>query len=242
MEEALQPLKATVLDDDAFRLCAFPFGGPIPMRGAPRGADLDGQWFSEATDIKADWLPFRAVDWHHGGDKVLERTVIGKAMLDDEPDEDGRWVTVWLDRGQRRLDLIRKLAERGAQLFGSSESISGTGQLKALDGTIGPWRPNVPGEIVTWPYWRQTLSTSPQNTHSIIRPLKAALADLDEYGEVAPDFWATVTKAMRDIGMDLAATLEEPPGSLPAPSDPDRNLAAALAHLRAVSDRLERSI
>ena len=233
------PLKATAIDDTAFRLPALPFGGPIPLPGAPRGADLDGQWFSERTDIKAAWLPYRAVDWHHGGDRTMARTVIGKAILDAEPDDEGHWVTVWLERGQRRLALIRQLAERGAQIFGSSESIAGTGQLKALDGTVVPWKAGLPGEIVTWPYWRQTLSTSPQNTHSIIRPLKAALADLEGYGITGPDdFWASIGKAIRDTGTDLRSLLGDSPGGDAAPPALDPRLAAALAHLRDASDRL----
>ncbi len=241
LEAAQRPLKATVIDDGAFRLLAFPFGGPIPLRGAPRGADLDGQWFSETTDIKANWLPYRVVDWHHGGDETLGRTVIGKAKLDPEPEEDGHWVTVWLERGQRRLDLIRRLAERGAQIFGSSESIAGTGQLKALDGTVRPWAPNVPGEITVWPYWRQTLSTSPQNTHSVLRPLKAALTDLvEEYdSEIAPDFWGTMAKAVGEIGADLRATSGLGSGELAAMRRDDPSLAAALGRLRGVLDRLE---
>ena len=35
----LQPVKATIIDDDAFRLLAFPFSGPIPKAGT-RGVDL----------------------------------------------------------------------------------------------------------------------------------------------------------------------------------------------------------
>jgi hypothetical protein len=51
--KALTEMKATLLDDDAFRLLALPFGGPIPFPGAPRGADLDRQWLSERTDFGA---------------------------------------------------------------------------------------------------------------------------------------------------------------------------------------------
>ena len=59
--KTLQPVKAAPIDDDAFRLLAFPFTGPIPRPGT-RGVDLDGEYFSERTDIKADWLPFRPTD------------------------------------------------------------------------------------------------------------------------------------------------------------------------------------
>lgn len=183
-------LKATLIDDDKFALRAIPFSGPIPSGKAPRGVDLDGEWFSERTDIKAGWLDVRLVDWHHGVDGLLKRDVIGKAD-NLRMEDDGWWVDVWLEHGSKRLDLIKRLAERGAQLFGSSESAAG--MTKTDKAT---------GEILVWPYMRQTLSTSPQNTHSIIRPLKAVL----EGTTPSVTFWSDIEAAMRDLGSDLRLT------------------------------------
>ena len=56
---------------------------------------------------------------------------------------------------------------RARVLFGSSEPVQRL--VKVNKAT---------GHIDVWPYLRQTLSTSPQNTHSIIRPLKASLDDM----------------------------------------------------------------
>lgn len=210
----MTPVKATLLDDDGFRLLAIPFGGPIPSPHSPRGVDVDGEWFSERTDIKPDWLKARAVDWHHGKDPygmmnparyagmaqppAESREVIGKAV-DPVMDEDGWWVTVWLDHGARRLGLVKQLAERGAQLFGSSETVAG---LQAKAST---------GEILRWPYWRQTLSTSPQNTHSVLRPLKAALDDaLTDFPSTTPAFWRDITGDLRDLAADLRRTSAMP--------------------------------
>jgi hypothetical protein len=195
----LRALKATVLDDDAFRLLAIPFGGPIPQKGAPRGVDLDGEWFSPRTDIKPDWFPERIVDWHHGKDEIMGRTALGKAVdlgpfrgAGNEPDEDGWWVTVWMNHGEKRVGLVKKLAERGAQLYGSSESVSGL-TAKATN-----------GEILAWPYVRQTLSTSPQNTLSVLRPLKATLDDYIADGLLpGVAFWTDVDGAMRSLGASL---------------------------------------
>jgi cation transport regulator ChaB len=186
----LAPVKATVLDDDRFALLAIPFTGPIPNPHAPRGADLDGEWFSERTDIKASWLPVRLVDWHHGNDDTFKRDVIGKAD-NLRMDEDGWWVDVWLEHGKRRLDLIRRLAEKGAQLFGSSESVAGMVKKAKT------------GEILQWPYWRQTLSTSPQNTHSVLRPIKAALEDAVTDYSPSPSFWADITAGLDTLGDSL---------------------------------------
>jgi hypothetical protein len=198
--KTLLPMKAEPIDDDAFRLLAFPFTGPIPKAGT-RGVDLDGEYFSERTDIKADWLPFRPTDWHHGADPTgkMGRSVLGKAIdlgrfegKSDEPDEDGWWVTVWLAQGEKRVDLIRRLAARGAAIYGSSESIPGM------------TRKAESGEIMVWPYWRQTLSTSPQNTHSIIRPLKATLDEIADAGQ-APSaaFWSDMENALRSLAPSL---------------------------------------
>lgn len=185
-----EPAKATLLDDDSFRLLAIPFGGPIPSPLSPRGVDLDGEWFSERTDIKADWLTERIVDWHHGGDALMGRTPIGKA-IDPVMDDDGWWVTVWAKHGERRLELIKRLAEQ-QPIFGSSESIAGMTKKAST------------GEILVWPYWRQTLSTSPQNTKSILRPLKASVDDAYANG-VTPTaaFWADLAADLDALQSDL---------------------------------------
>jgi len=244
--KTLQPVKAAPIDDDAFRLLAFPFTGPIPRPGT-RGVDLDGEYFSERTDIKADWLPFRPTDWHHGNDptKVMGRTVIGKAVDlgsftgPGEPDEDGWWVTVWLEQGQKRLDLIRRLAAQGAQIFGSSESVPGLVKKAST------------GEILVWPYWRQTLSTSPQNTHSVIRPLKATLDEIEAAGErPSASFWFDLEAALRSVAPSLrvppttglsalsTAELDAKAGRVLSAAN-ETDLKEALDALRAGLDRLD---
>lgn len=230
-------LKATLLDDDSFKLLAIPFSGPIPLPTAPRGADMDGEWFDETTDIKAGWLKSRDVDFHHGKDDLglmnpkgydqyeqppaTGREVIGRAV-DPEMDEEGWWVKVWLDRGARRLGLIKRLAERGGQLFGSSESVGPLIKRNAKS-----------GHIDVWPYWRQTLSTSPQNTHSVIRSLKAALepAGGDVYASVTPAFWADISEQL-DLIADLRRTSLGGDGAAKAEGDSaDDGYADVLRHM-----------
>ena len=205
--KSLIPLKAAPLDPDEMdawfagklprRLLAIPFGGPIPKKGAPIGTDLDGEWFDETTDIYGPYAVLRnererLVDWHHRQDPTgkMGNAIIGKAVLDEEPDEDGWWESVWLKAGEARLSLIKRLQERGAALFGSSEAL-----FKKVDDA---------GKIVTWPYVRQTLSTSPQNTLSVLRPMKASLdaldsTDLDVSGPLR-DFLVGVDNLGSDLG------------------------------------------
>lgn len=183
-------LKATLIDDDAFSVRAFPFTGPIPHPAWPGGVDLDGETFTHRTDIKPHWFDARPVDWHHGNDPTgkMGRTVLGKAVgLREE--EDGWWVDVWLDAGEQRTKLVKRLAERAA-IYGSSEPIQDMVRV------------NKSGHIDVWPYLRQTLSTSPQNTHSVLTPLKAIL---DMHGVYSPTkaFWAEVLDTLRDLGPDL---------------------------------------
>lgn len=182
----MEPIKATILDDDHFRLLAIPFTGPIG------GRDLDGEWFSPRTNIHPDLLPARLVDWHHGQDRLMGRTVLGKALLDPEPDDDGWWVDVWLNHGEKRLSLVKRLAEK-APIFGSSEAL---------------WSKKAEsGEILDWPYWRQTLSTSPQNIHSVIRPaLKATLDDFDTAGITVDDRLKAFIDDLDALGVDLRST------------------------------------
>ena len=78
--KALAPMKASLLDDDAFRLLAFPFGGPVPHPAYAKGVDVDYQTFSPATDIRPDWFESRLVDWFHGQDPKFGRAVLGKAV------------------------------------------------------------------------------------------------------------------------------------------------------------------
>ena len=207
----MQPVKASLIDDNHFRLLAIPFGGPIG------GKDLDGEWFSKRTDIKADWFRERPVLWHHGQDKLMGDTVIGKALLDDEPEDDGWWVDVWLNHGERRVSLIRRLAEK-APIFGSSGTI---GYLKKADAKTG--------EVLVWPYVEQTLSTSPQNTLSVVRSAKA----------VVDDFTAariTVTPAL-----EAAASFEQAVKANLSPTS-DRGEAAARTGLLRADEALDRAL
>lgn len=193
--KSILPLKAQPMENDELeawfagqvprRLLAIPFGGPVKTPKYPKGLDLDGEYFSANTDIYGSIAGLRKtrerlLDWHHGHDQLMRRTVIGKTMLDPDPDEDGWWVDAWLKAGQKHLDMVRRLVERGAQLFGSSEAA----YKNVADD----------GEILVWPMVLETLTTRPSNTLSVLRPSKAMLDDIEP-----------VDPALRKVLDDLGA-------------------------------------
>jgi hypothetical protein len=159
------------------RMLAIPFGGPIPGAKAPLGVDMDGEWFDSNTDLVGGYKALlgreRLMDFHHGSDPtgVMKGAILGRVVRDEQPEADGYWVDFWANAGERRLALVAQLEERGAKLYGSSEAIPGAVKVSKA------------GHIDVWPWVRQTVSTSPQNTYAVMPPLKALLdVDLDTVG------------------------------------------------------------
>ncbi len=248
--KAWMPLKAGPLDDaEAFwagriprPLLAIPFGGPIPSPKSAKGVDLDGEWFSERTDIFGPHKALRAtkerlVDWHHSfmppgpafGDPTgkMRGVILGKAVLRDEPDEDGWWVDFWVRAGERRVELVRRVAER-ATLFGSSQPMGQTAKADT-------------GEITLWPFALETLSTAPQNTASVMSA-KALLDDADEAGIAISDQMRSLLAEMHYLG----SSLDDPSTVGDQPAKAGRELSgtneaeivAALEELQAGNSRI----
>lgn len=237
--DVLAPLKASLLDDDAFALLAIPFSGPLPHPRWPGGVDLDGQTFTARTDIKPDWFKARPVDWHHDLDptgivgahpaqrRAGQRTHLGDAV-DLRLEDEGWWVTVWLKAGDARVRLIDKLQKLGGRIFGSSEPAHDMVRINKAS-----------GHIDVWPYIRQTLSTSPQNTHSVIRALKASLDDMAGLGYYPTTaFWQELLDSLQDLAPDLVRAKAGRPdgralGELLDDADAQVSRLAALLSVRA---------
>lgn len=215
--KAFMPIKAKPLDDDeetAFwdgrvprQLLAIPFGGPIPSAKSKKGVDLDDEWFDEDTDIFGPYKVLRdnrerLVDFQHSyrppgpryGDDTGMMTghLVGKSILHPDPDEDGWWVDLWVERGNARVALIRRLAEKGAQLFGSSQP-------------VGKTRVEPDGHISLWPFWMETLTTAPQNTFSVVRP-KSVLDEAELSGIMLPESLRALATEIDSLSADLQRT------------------------------------
>lgn len=187
VEMKAEPMDSTALDrwlsgKTSRRILVVPFTGPLP--GGKAGLDLDGEYFDGDTDLYGRYPQLRAtrerfVDWHHDQDPtgVMKGAILGRVVLDADPEDDGVWADFWANAGEKRRKLVADLERANVPLFGSSEAIRG-GVRKAGD-----------GHIERWPLIRHTITTSPQNIHAVVPPLKAALtaADLpyDEVGTAA---------------------------------------------------------
>lgn len=216
--KALMPIKAKALDDEMAwfagkiprRLLAIPFGGPIPSPKSPLGVDYDGEWFSDRTDIFGGVRALRdtrerLVDFSHAfnppspayGDPtgMMNGHILGKSILDPDPEEDGWWVDLWLKAGDKRVRMIQALAQRGAQLFGSSQVIPGKARHDPST-----------GEILAWPWALVTLSPAPSNTYSVLRPAKAVLEEADLAGITVSADYRALIEELRDLDSDLRRT------------------------------------
>lgn len=150
----MEPLKAEQLTSVKWRVLAIPFGGPFG------GKDLDGEYFSPRTDIKAEWFPTRPVLWHHAQDTAIKDEALGTED-DLVKEDDGWWGTMWLDRSAQYWARVSAMLAAG-KVYGSSGAL---GHLvrKAAD-----------GEILTWPHIEQTLTPTPANPFSRVVTSKAA--------------------------------------------------------------------
>ena len=152
----MDTMKAEQVGSAKWRVLAIPFGGPF--KG---GKDLDGEFFSPRTDIKARWFAERPVLFHHGMDAALKDDDLGIEEMDEEAKDDGWWGTLWLDRSARYWDKVDALLRAG-KMYGSSGAIA---HLVRKDRKTG--------EILVWPHAEQTLTPTPANPLARITASKA---------------------------------------------------------------------
>lgn len=204
-----EPMSTSRLDkwlrgDIARRILVLPFGGPIPMKGAPLGVDLDGEWFDSDTDRYGPYAVLRTsrerlVDWHHDNDPkgTMKGAILGRVELDEEPEADGVWGDFWANAGEQRRKLIAALERGDVPLYGSSEAVPGAVRKTS-------------GHIDVWPIIRHTITTSPQNTWAVVPPLKALLtADTLTLEEIGYGALKAAILGLSDISPDLGATYSD---------------------------------
>jgi len=206
-------LKAEQLGAAKWRVLAIPFGGPL--KG---GKDLDGEYFSPRTDVKANWFREHPVLFQHGKDSLIGDEDVG---IEDDltKGDDGWWANLWLDRQGRYFKKLTELISAG-KAFGSSGSMPHLVR-KAAD-----------GEILVWPHVEQTITLVPINIFSRITAAKA-LGDFNTAGiALEPAMRAALSESdTSDLGPDLPQGGDDPAMA---------RLAATLDQLDAVMRHLAR--
>lgn len=200
-------LKAEQLGTAKWRVCAIPFGGPL--KG---GKDTDREFFSPATDIKAEWFDKRPVLFHHGMDETAKDTTLG---VEDElaKESDGWWATMWLEKQNAYFAFLDKLMRSG-KAFGSSGAIS---HLVRKD--------HKTGEILVWPHAEQTITPTPANIYARVTASKAVSGFETAGIELDPALKGLLAE-LDSLSTDLASDLPSGGGD-PAVS----RLSSTLDHL-----------
>jgi hypothetical protein len=183
----MNDLKPVKLGGNKYRVLAIPFGGPL------NGKDADQEFFSAKTDIKPNWFDRRPLLFHHGQDSKVKDESIG--YTDDlEQDEEGWWVTAWVDRASRYWQRINELMEAKV-IFGSSGTLN---YLAKVD--------HKSGEILTWPFVEETFTPTPANFFSRLTPAKT----IDHFDLAGID----LNPAVRGILSDLDSQAADLPADL----------------------------
>jgi len=122
-------------------------GGYLVVWGDPSLPDLQGEYFTPATDLGLDWYPRRPVLYHHGLDGSLGPVMIGHIEV-MQPDTTGVWVEAQLNLHQQWGRAVFDLVQQQA-LGWSSGSLPHLVDV-APDGQIRRW-PIVEGSLTPTP-------------------------------------------------------------------------------------------
>jgi hypothetical protein len=206
-------LKAEQLTGSKWRVLGIPFGGPLPG-----GKDLDGEFFSPRTDIKADWFDRRPLVWHHNLDAAMKADPVLGTADDLEQKDDGWWSTLWLNRSHAYWTQVDALLRSG-KVYGSSGSLPNF--VKTDKRT---------GEILVWPYIEQTLTPTPANPYSVVVAAKA----IDHFDEADIGLSPAVRGILTDLDSltaDLRPDLGVAVPATPGDGAAKQRLSGALAAL-----------
>ncbi len=120
-------------------------GGYLLVWGEARQRDLQGEYFTQETDVGLDWYEQRPVLYHHGLDGALKAAVIG--VIDTlKPDDIGLWAEAQLDLHKRYVRAVQRLVDKGVLSWSSGSlphlvQVGGDGQIKRwpiVEGSLTP--------------------------------------------------------------------------------------------------------
>jgi hypothetical protein len=134
-------------------------GGYLVVWGNEQHKDLQGEYFTEETDLGLDLYPFRPVLYHHGLDDNIKAAKIGEIDL-LEKDDIGLWAEAQITMHNEYATHVKELVNKGI-LSWSSGSLP---HLVAM---------GKGGFIKAWPIVEGSLTPTPaEPRRTDVRPLK----------------------------------------------------------------------
>lgn len=115
-------------------------GGYLIVWGSPTQRDLQGEYFTPATEFGLDWYPRRPVLFHHGikGELLHAPAAQNVGVIDTlHPDDNGLWAEATLDPTHPHHAALLRLIDDGV-LSWSSGSLPHLVEV-AADGRINRW-------------------------------------------------------------------------------------------------------
>lgn len=164
-------------------------GGYLVVWGSPQQRDLQGEYFTQATDLKLNWYGGkRPALYHHGLDDAVKADEIGEIDV-LKADDTGVWAEAQLNMHNRYVRAVQRLVDKGA-LGWSSGSMPNLVQV------------DKDGHIKVWPIAEGSMTPSPAEPRNTgIRSLKAVKSAADGL---------TLKELAAKAGFDLDALNAEP--------------------------------
>jgi len=102
----------TISEDDI----GVTVGGYLLLWGDEARVDLQGDYFTKATELWMDKYPTVPALFHHGLDQEVGLAVIGR-RTSYKADDIGMWVEDWLDRSNKFWSMVKPLLDANALFY-----------------------------------------------------------------------------------------------------------------------------
>lgn len=173
-------------------------GGYLLLWGDQKQRDMQGQYFTQKSQLWLDRYPVVPALFHHGLDDTVDLNVVGH-RLKATPDERGVWVKHWIDKSNRFWDWIKPLLEAEALYY----SPGSANHLTRIDAKTG--------KILVWPIVEDTLTPIPaqhrlrpaEQIKAAYKSANLALPDLGGDGAETPCLERAQAEALQ-LSIELA--------------------------------------
>jgi phage head maturation protease len=136
-------------------------GGLLVRYSDPTAPDLEGEFFTKATDFSLEFPAKVGVYYNHGLDPTLGKRRIGRAEV--KAHDEGLWFETQLDLSDQYQAQVYKLAQSG-RLGASSGAAAHLVEKKAAGKSV---------EILSWPVAEASLTVTPAEPRNAVVALKS---------------------------------------------------------------------